>query len=115
MFLLYTIVNSKAFEAFPCHDFGADGRWLVADVRVRCDTPEHSRIVSWAWVAICLYPIGWTVMTAVLLFKARKPIMRRDLPVPDRPKPSDLSLALAFITDDYEVRPTHHAYWACQT
>ena len=96
MFLLYAIVNAKAFEAFPCHDFGdADGRWLVADVNVRCESAEHTRIKAVAWVAICLYPIGWTATTAALLFVAREPIT-------GRAEPTDLSRALRFVYGEFE-------------
>ena len=34
MFVLYTTVNLRAFEAFRCYDFGVDGRWLMSDVHV---------------------------------------------------------------------------------
>jgi len=73
-FLAYPIVNTKAFEAFPCYNFDEDGRWLEVDVLVKCDSPEYSRILMWAWLAIAIYPIAWTVTTAVLLYLARKPI-----------------------------------------
>ena len=64
-----------AFEAFPCYKFDDEvGRWLEADVLVECDSPEHSRILISAWLAIALYPIAWTVTIAVLLYLARKPI-----------------------------------------
>ena len=88
-------MNAKAFEAFPCHEFDGDGKWLVADVRVQCDTPEHERIKSWAWAAIVLYPIGWTATTAVLLFKARKSIT-------GSAEATDLSKALSFVYTDYD-------------
>ena len=42
---------------------------------VKCDSPEYSRILMWAWLAIAIYPIAWTVTTAVLLYLARKPII----------------------------------------
>ena len=110
MFLLYTIVNQKAFEAFNCHDFGKDGRWLVVDVRVQCDTAEHVRIQTWAWIAIGLYPIAWTATIAVLLFNARKPIMHREKSAKDREHavPTVLSKALLFVYSDYEP---HLFFW----
>ena len=38
---------------------------------IECDSPEYSRILTWAWLAIAIYPIAWTVTTAVLLYLAR--------------------------------------------
>ena len=32
-FLVYPITTTVAFEAFPCYDFGSDGRFLISDVR----------------------------------------------------------------------------------
>jgi hypothetical protein len=123
MFLLYTLVNAKAFEAFPCHDFGAQGRWLVADVSVQCDSTEHARIRTFAWIAIGIYPgaihhhlvpndhcvpllihvylpplptVGWTIATATLLYLARKPIL-------GHVKPTVLSRALYFVYGEYST------------
>ena len=91
-----TIINAKAFEAFPCYDFGADGYWLIADVQVECYTPEHARIEMIAWLGICAYPIGWTATVALLLFVARKPISDRST------KATALSQALSFVYKEYE-------------
>ena len=101
MFVLYSTINLRAFEAFRCHDFGeVDGRWLMADVEVRCDSEEHGMIQTWAWLAIVLYPIGWTALTAVLLFAVRKSISKVRPPTP-------LSEALRFVYADYEL----WCYW----
>lgn len=94
MFLWYPILNVKAFEAFTCFDFGSDGRWLVADVSVQCDTPAHADIRAWAWAAIAVYPIGWTAISAALLFTARRAII-------GIAPPTQLSRALNFIFKDY--------------
>ena len=85
----------RAFEAFRCHDFGGEDRWLQADVKVECESPEHETIKGWAWIAIVVYPIGWTATTALLLFVERKRIMGLQ-------QPSALSRALAFVYDEYE-------------
>ena len=93
----HSIVTNKAFEVFNCHDFGAeDGTWLVADVLVECGSPEHARIVAWAWIGIGLYPIGWTALTALLLFLARKAVT-------GGAKETGLSKALLFIVAEYET------------
>ena len=95
MFLLYTTVNLRAFEAFRCYDFGVDGRWLMADVRVACDSPGHESIKAWAWLAIFIYPVGWTATTACILFVARKSILGLQ-------KPTALSNALSFVYSEFE-------------
>ena len=94
MFILYTTVNLRAFEAFRCFDFGVDGRWLMADVQVACDSPEHATIIGWAWLAVLLYPIGWTATTAVLLAVARKAIT-------GKARETALSRALSFVYGEY--------------
>ena len=96
VFLLYTTVNLRAFEAFRCYDFGAaDGRWLMADVQVACESAEHYAIQLWAWVAIVVYPIGWTITTFMLLITARKAILGEQ-------RPTGLRHALRFVFDEYE-------------
>ena len=95
MFLLYTTVNLRAFEAFRCYDFGIDGRWLMADVKVACESAEHESIKGWAWLAILVYPVGWTATTALLLFVARKSILGLQ-------KPTALSNALSFVYSEFE-------------
>ena len=93
-FLAYPMVTSIAFEAFSCHVFddGA-GSWLVADVSVKCGTPEHSLIEWTAWVAIAMYPIGLFVTNALLLFTSRRAIVSK--------QPTRLSRALGFLYREY--------------
>lgn len=105
MFLLYPIVTTRAFEAFPCHDFGAEGRWLMADVSVQCGTHPHTHIRVCAWLAIGLYPIGWTITTALLLFTARESIQGRS-------KPTVLSRTLRFVYGEY--RPEYFWWELCE-
>jgi hypothetical protein len=102
MFLCYTTVNLRAFEAFRCYDFGDDGQFLVADVEVRCNSPQHTFIKRWAWVGIFLYPVGWTAATALLLLAARRSIMGKR-------KRTALSHALRFVYGEYEVCTTQGA------
>jgi len=96
MFLIYPIVNAKAFQAFPCFNFQSDGQWLEADVLVRCGSDEHERIRMWAWLAISVYPIGWTATIALLLFLARKSITNPKLQ-------TGLSSALSFVYSEYKT------------
>jgi hypothetical protein len=98
-FLIYPIVNAKAFQAFPCFNFQSDGQWLEADVLVRCGSDEHERIRMWAWLAIGVYPIGWTATIALLLFLARKSITNPKLQ-------TGLSSALSFVYSEYAASLT---------
>ena len=53
-----SVLSLRKFEAFPCHDFGPDGRFLIADVAVECGTHEHGSVVAFAWFAVVVYPVG---------------------------------------------------------
>ena len=91
-----------AFQAFACYDFNDDGRWLIADLSVQCDTEEHTRLTILAWLAIALYPLGQLALYAGLLFFARNAI--RNL------APSLLSRALDFIHQSYKPE---YFWWEC--
>lgn len=66
-FLSYPIVTNIAFEVFPCHDFGEDGRWLKVDVAIECGAAEHSLLTHVAAVAIFMYPVGLLLINSLLL------------------------------------------------
>lgn len=75
-------------------------RWLRADVRLACGSPEHAHATRLATAAIAAYPLGMLVLNALLLSAARKSIYG------DKP-PTPLSEALTFLHADY----TPLAYW----
>jgi len=102
MFLIFTIVNLRAFEAFNCHEFDEDPNdsWLIVDVSVQCNTPDHGRIMSTAWLAIYIYPVGWTAFTALMLWSIRKSIWGKR-------RPNEINQALSFVYKDY--KPLY--YW----
>ena len=58
LFLAYPSITKIAFQAFPCHDFGDEGRWLIADVSVRCDSGEHSQIVQLATFTVVRFSLA---------------------------------------------------------
>lgn len=91
--------DALALQAFSCHTFedGA-GSFLAADVTVECSTDEfhskdHERIKRFAWVAIFVYPIGYMVLIASLLFAARKAILNK--------RPTRLSRAISFVYREF--------------
>ena len=64
-FLVFPMVSSAAFQAFPCEEFD-DGSFLRADFAIECGTPEHDQVVTLAWVGILLYPVGISLLYIVL-------------------------------------------------
>ena len=94
LFVTYPIVTTVAFESFPCTgDYGAVGRWLTADVSIRCDSQAYRQLGAVAWIAIAIYPVGLLVSYALLLLRAREAIVSSS--------PTPLSQALAFLHREY--------------
>jgi hypothetical protein len=109
LFIIYPQVTNVAFEAFSCYEFVQDRfSALIADVSITCTTggvlrdgvPSNDwrRVITLAWTAVVLYPIGLIIVNGVLLFCSRDAILHR--------KPSPLSIAIAFLHKEYEP-------WAC--
>jgi len=107
MFMIFTIVNLRAFEAFNCHEFDEDPNdsWLIVDAAVQCNTPEHDRIMSTAWLAIYIYPIGWTAFTALMLWSIRKTMWGTR-------RPNEMNHALSFVYKDY--KPLYYWWELCE-
>jgi len=99
MFLSYPVVTTVAFAAWPCYTFeqanlfqGAS--YLIADVNITCGSDEHRKVQSWAWIAVCLYPVGALATCAVLLAVVRRAVVSS--------KPTPLSRAVAFLYREYK-------------
>jgi len=62
-FLIYPTQTQNVLRGLvplACRDYGHDGKWLNADLRVNCDW-EHAdffHLQLWSWCAFVLYPIG---------------------------------------------------------
>ena len=93
-FFIYPFVTRIAFEAFPCFDFGEDGRWMEADVSIDCDSDRYGRVLAIAWSAILLYPGGLFVTYGLLLIAARDAIKSK--------RDSALAHALVFLHKPYK-------------
>ena len=89
LYLAYPVITTVAFEAFPCHEFD-EGSWLMADVAVRCHTPEHEAIRRFAWVAVLVYPVGLLILTALLLGYYKEEVM-------GAAPPTEVSTAISFL------------------
>ena len=94
LFFAFPLVSSRAFQAFDCEEFDDGTRFLRVDYSLDCNDAEYDRVVSLAWVAIALYPIGIPLMYLTLLLYARKAILTE--------QPTDLSRSLTFLHQDYE-------------
>jgi len=111
LFLIYPIVNTVAFQAFPVYTFGCtvteDGElvdctqaYLVTDVSVEKSTEKYNLVLAWAIASIAVYPVGLLVMNTVMLYLSRKSI---DGTEPHTP----LSRAILFLYKDFHPL----AYW----
>ena len=94
-FFAFPLVSSRAFQAFDCEDFDDGTRFLRADYSLACYGTEHGRVVSLAWVAIALYPLGVPLLYLALLLSARKAILTE--------QPTELSRSLTFLHQDYTL------------
>ena len=92
-FLVFPMVSTTAFRAFPCEKFDNGRSFLRADYAVECGTPEHNDVVVLAWIGVALYSIGITFLYTVLFYKARRAILDD--------KPTLISRALGFLALDF--------------
>ena len=74
---------------------------MRADLAVECSSPQHERAKRLAFVGIGSYPIGISLLYAVLMLRARRAILDD--------KPTVLSRALGFLVRDYEAECTRRA------
>jgi hypothetical protein len=94
LFLLYPIITNQSFEAFSCYTFDDGSRWLISDVSIQCDTSEHTRAVTLAWLAVAIYPIGCFILNGCLLTAARWDIRAR--------RKTPLTEAISFLYSEFE-------------
>jgi len=95
-------VSSSIFRAWYCisysHDDLDEHSFLAQDPAVRCDgSDEHNRILTVAWIFVCVWPIGMVAVYAALLIPCHR-MLRHD-------EPSDFPLlrATAFLHRDYKA------------
>ena len=84
-FLVFPAVSSAAFLAFSCEAFDDGREFLRADYSVECSTADHTSAVheaakGLAVTAILLYPVGISLLYAVLLLRARRAILSNRTP-----------------------------------
>ena len=69
-------VSSAAFRAFSCEGFSNGRSFLRADYAIECGTDDHRLVQSIAWLGILLYPVGISLVYAVLLLAARPALVQ---------------------------------------
>ena len=89
------MVSSAAFSAFSCDEFDNGRSFLRADYSIECRTGRHTAAKDLAWLGILLFPVGMTLLYAVLLLLARRAIYTET--------PTGLSRALEFLVRDFET------------
>ena len=75
-FLVFPMVSSAAFRAFSCEGFSNGRSFLRADYAIECGTADHRLVQSIAWLGILLYPVGISLVYAVLLLAARPALVK---------------------------------------
>lgn len=68
----------QAFSVFSCRKIG-ENSFVIDDLSVRCDTPEHGRMRALAAFWIVIFPIGVPVFFLGLLFKLKIPALAKRL------------------------------------
>lgn len=97
--VLQPSVSASIFRAWHCLKFTLsdleEHTYLADDLRVRCDSPEHSRILTVAWPMVALWPIGSLATYAALLIPCRFNFL-------DEKGSTPLLRATAFLHKDFQ-------------
>ncbi|CAM9245467.1 unnamed protein product, partial [Sphacelaria rigidula] len=71
LYLIYSSAATMVFQTFACQPLPEiDKAFLLADLRIECDTPEHRFYKAYSAVMIILYPLG--IPVAFLHFLTRQ-------------------------------------------
>eukprot|EP00752_Nemacystus_decipiens_P012610 g11167.t2 len=77
-FLVYSSVSATVFQAFACEDLDDEKKYLRADYRIECDSPEHRAFQVYAGIMIFVYPVGIPLFYAYLLYNKRRVLRSED-------------------------------------
>ena len=114
LFLFYPVVSTVAFEAFACYDFEEEGRWLIVDVSIDCNSDGYILVSVFAGCAVLAFPVGVMVTVGVLLYIARKTILNPKDPAYRHVR--WLSEGLSFLYREYKyvsILPTSIPHVPC--
>ncbi|KAL1527384.1 hypothetical protein AB1Y20_016052 [Prymnesium parvum] len=82
-FCLVTGTSQNIFSAWHCSDFvinsetGETRSFMVEDLSVECETPEHNEITTIATVFVILWPVGFPLLYFSLLAYCSKDIKQK--------------------------------------
>ena len=93
LFLVSPLVSSAAFRAFACEEFDSGQSYLRADYAVECSSTAYARVELLAWLGILLFPVGVSMLYAMLILLSRRDILDG--------KHTSLSRALGFLVRGY--------------
>jgi hypothetical protein len=87
-YLVLPFIATTIFRTFLCTDLDPDNEdsdaadlYLTADMRISCTSDFYKSGLGYAVVMIVVYVLGIPVMYLVLLYRSRKEIMERFLPL----------------------------------
>eukprot|EP00752_Nemacystus_decipiens_P002518 g2363.t1 len=90
-FLVYSSVSATLFKTFAC-DHLADGNiYLLADYRIKCDSPKHEAFEVYAGVMMVLYTAGIPALYGYLLFRDRDVLAKNEAEREDIPRVTTIS------------------------
>ena len=58
LFLVYPSTSGAVLRALNCRKYGVDGRFLIDDHTIDCDSDAYRPIFIWALVCVFIYPLG---------------------------------------------------------
>ena len=72
--LLYPAISRTLFQFFSCRDVGEAGKFLEADLSIRCDEPDgtYQSYKFWVGASAALYSVGVPALLLHLVRKMRK-------------------------------------------
>jgi hypothetical protein len=99
-YLVYPSSSSVFFQTFNCRTID-DVRYHTKDLRIVCDTPEHTTAEAVATTMIVLFAFGLPVLYLALLIPQRRQL------VTSSPQGDSLHVNMGFFCKDYKPR----FYW----
>lgn len=78
VFLVYSPVSYKIFQAFACDELEDGTTVLRADYSLSCLTPRHSAYEVYALIMVGIYPVGIPAVFAWLLARHRHDLVKPD-------------------------------------
>ena len=63
------MVSKFIFSALTCDNLKEDGKHLVVDYRVQCDSPHWQVTIRiTGWIGVAVWPIGFPLLCIIMLY-----------------------------------------------